>query len=499
MENLNIKVGADVQELTKGLDLAGKKVNDFGKEATTFANKTNTLTKSTANAVPALTSFSQVVQDAPYGIRGVANNITQLTQQFGYLSKSTGGTKAALKAMLGTLAGPAGILFAVSAITSLLVVFSDKLFKNKSATDENKDAQEALNKVLKNQSDLRKQLNSELTIASEIAKLEAKLAGKSAGEQYKASRQFRQANIALLEGQLAETERLYNEYDAKVKATRGKGFDEAVALRTKVYDKYIELEQKLNAARAGLRLQDLQEQVRIQDASEKAVNTHTQNLASTLENAHSVLKPVTDQLRADLQIIRPEDLKAQETALTEHQVAVMAALADFNQQADQIIRGGIAETFAGLAEAIGGALSQGENIVSAVGASLLSTLGGVLVDLGKLAISVGIGLAAIKKALQSLNPVAAIAAGVALVALGSFFKGAASNIGKSMGSSGGSDYGSSSIGSSRSYSSNIGSSGSFGGGTVVFEIAGTKLVGVLSNTLSRNRSLGGSLNVAYGT
>lgn len=92
------------------------------------------------NAVPALTSFSQVIQDAPYGIRGVANNITQLTSQFGYLSQSTGGAMGALKALGGSLLGPAGILFGVSLVTSALVTYGDQIFSAVGATNKLKEA-----------------------------------------------------------------------------------------------------------------------------------------------------------------------------------------------------------------------------------------------------------------------------------------------------------------------------------------------------------------------
>ena len=498
MENLNVKVSAEVQDLTKGLDQAEARMTKFGNQTTVLANKTGQLTKSTTNAVPALTSFSQVIQDAPYGIRGVANNITQLTSQFGYLSKAAGGPTAALKAMIGSLTGPAGILFAVSAVTSLLVSFGDKLFDNTKKVDDNEAAQTRLNKALALQRDLRKQLNSELDIASEIAAAEAKLAGKTEAEQYQAAKQFRQANIALLQGQLQESERLYKEYDARVKATRGKGFDEAVQLRDQAYKNVIETEQKLNESKARLYLADLKEQLRIQGESEKATVTHYANLATGIQNAAQNLTPVLDDIRAKFQIIKPEDLKAQLQTLTDGEIAIMAALSEFNTKADEIIRGGIVDTFGGLAEAIGGALGAGDNVIKSVGASLLSSLGGVLVDLGKLALSVGIGLAAIKKALQSLNPAAAIAAGIGLIALGSFFKGAASKIGNSMGS-GSSGYSSSSTGGGTSsygnYSSNQSYAGNSYGGTVVFEIAGTKLVGVLSNTLSKNKALGGNLSL----
>jgi hypothetical protein len=51
--------------------------------------------------------------------------------------------------------------------------------------------------------------------------------------------------------------------------------------------------------------------------------------------------------------------------------------------------------------------------------------------------------------------------------------------------------------STQSYSSGNYSSGAMGSGNVVFEIAGTKLVGVLNNTLKKNKSLGGSTNLLY--
>lgn len=93
----------------------------------------------------------------------------------------------------------------------------------------------------------------------------------------------------------------------------------------------------------------------------------------------------------------------------------------------------------GIGEALGNALANGGNVIEAVGMSLLSSLGKVLVQLGEMAIGVGITIGAIKKALQSLNPVVAIAAGVALIALGTVVGSAAKGLGNSMGSGGSSN------------------------------------------------------------
>ncbi len=176
-------------------------------------------------------------------------------------------------------------------------------------------------------------------------------------------------------------------------------------------------------------------------------------------------------------------------------LSYLEMLQDFNDQASEIINNGIANTFAGLGEAIGGALASGTNVLEAAGASLLSSLGGVLVQLGQLAIQTGVGILAVKTALKSLNPAVAIAAGVALIALGSAFKGKAAKIGNSGGSSGGG--GGSTGGDYTSPASSVSTGGGSGftNGSVVFEISGTSLIGVLSNSLDKNSRLGGTLGI----
>jgi len=174
---------------------------------------------------------------------------------------------------------------------------------------------------------------------------------------------------------------------------------------------------------------------------------------------------------------------------------IIIALGELNARASQIISGAIADTFAGIGFAIGDAIANGGSVLEAVGVALLSSLGGLLVEMGKMAIQIGVSLLAIKTALKSLNPAVAIAAGVALVALGSFFSSKSKSIGNSIGGGGGVSGGSGSGANNSSFTSSSFASRGSDGGTVVFEIAGQKLVGVLSNTLNANRRLGGQLGL----
>jgi hypothetical protein len=109
---------------------------------------------------------------------------------------------------------------------------------------------------------------------------------------------------------------------------------------------------------------------------------------------------------------------------------------EFNDTLSGTLTQGLNTAIVDIASGIGEALASGGNLIDSLGAVFLGSMGGILKQLGEMAIQVGIGVLAVKKALQTLNPFVAIAAGVALVAIGSAFSSSARSLGGSMGGQG---------------------------------------------------------------
>ena len=130
----------ETSRLRKELSNLEKSQKELSRATPTLTNGINATGKATANATPTLIEFGRVIQDAPYGIQGVANNIQQLVTNFGYLKASAGSSQSAFKALIGSLTGPAGMVVAVSAVTSILVQYGDEIFKAIGTTDELKEA-----------------------------------------------------------------------------------------------------------------------------------------------------------------------------------------------------------------------------------------------------------------------------------------------------------------------------------------------------------------------
>ena len=99
----------------------------------------------TGSATAATMELSRVVSDAPYGIRGMANNITQLVSQLGTASTKAGGLGNALKLMGKQMIGPLGAVFAITVLVSAIDLFWGANTKaEKSVEDMNKKLKEAI-------------------------------------------------------------------------------------------------------------------------------------------------------------------------------------------------------------------------------------------------------------------------------------------------------------------------------------------------------------------
>lgn len=118
------------------------------KSISNYANELGNANKQTGAATSATLEFGRVLSDAPYGIRGVANNLQQLASNLFFMSKGvdnvtgkTIGFGGAIGSLFKNLAGPAGILVAFQGVIALIDYLSNR-------TDEAKESIDKMNKSI---------------------------------------------------------------------------------------------------------------------------------------------------------------------------------------------------------------------------------------------------------------------------------------------------------------------------------------------------------------
>jgi DNA repair ATPase RecN len=118
-----LKKSTDVGEIQK----LNTKITSVESAIGTLNTRMNAVGRPAADATNALGNLSRVAQDAPYGFIGIANNLNPLLESFQRLSKESGSSSNALKAMVSGLTGPAGIGIALGVVSSLVVAFGDDI------------------------------------------------------------------------------------------------------------------------------------------------------------------------------------------------------------------------------------------------------------------------------------------------------------------------------------------------------------------------------------
>jgi hypothetical protein len=93
------------------------------------------LTKATSNYNSVGVDFARIIQDAPFGIIGVGNNITQLAGSFQVLKNQTGSTSAALKQSFASIFSSGNaLILGISLLTTAFTILQQQgFFKSEEA------------------------------------------------------------------------------------------------------------------------------------------------------------------------------------------------------------------------------------------------------------------------------------------------------------------------------------------------------------------------------
>lgn len=118
---INDKGKIKVEGLTRSFVKAETAFKKLGNEIkSTTEDGLNPLINKTGLAGATLVELGRTVSDLPYGFRGIANNLSQLSTLFSTLIMTTGGFKNGISAVIKEFRGPLGFIVIVQGVIALI-------------------------------------------------------------------------------------------------------------------------------------------------------------------------------------------------------------------------------------------------------------------------------------------------------------------------------------------------------------------------------------------
>jgi hypothetical protein len=130
-----------LRNLQKNAQIGSREYADLGQGVADLGQAMGGASMATGGMTSSALELGRVISDAPYGIRGMANNLSQLGSNLFFAAKQAGGMKNAITGLLGALRGPLGILVAFQAVIAAIDYFSAS---SKEAEDSTKSFTEEL-------------------------------------------------------------------------------------------------------------------------------------------------------------------------------------------------------------------------------------------------------------------------------------------------------------------------------------------------------------------
>jgi len=128
-DGIEIIISAEVQNAIAALEKVQASLLETDKVLNKVSNSTNQSAKVNNQAAFVLNNFNRVIQDLPFGLRGVANNLDPLIESFNKLRTSSLSTRGALAALSASFGGGAALAAGVSIATTVLMTYGDELLK----------------------------------------------------------------------------------------------------------------------------------------------------------------------------------------------------------------------------------------------------------------------------------------------------------------------------------------------------------------------------------
>lgn len=139
-----------IDGITKGFVEAGEAAQNFNAKASqgfdALATGANNARSATGSASATVLEAGRVVSDFNYGIRGVANNLSQLANNFVFTAKKAGGFMEGLKDIGQAFMGPLGIILAINVAIAALERWD---MSSRKASDANDDLSESLKQEMR--------------------------------------------------------------------------------------------------------------------------------------------------------------------------------------------------------------------------------------------------------------------------------------------------------------------------------------------------------------
>ena len=174
--------GSQATASIDNVTVSTKQLNTELKNLSLAAGKSKPKGNATGGATATVLELGRTISDSNYGIRGMANNLSQLVSNLVFTTKAAGGFAAGLKSIWSALMGPLGLVLAGQALIAMLERFDIEANKSKRAAEGLSDAFEenstqaeaylnVLNSIVLTEKDRQVVLGQISSLSAEYSKL----------------------------------------------------------------------------------------------------------------------------------------------------------------------------------------------------------------------------------------------------------------------------------------------------------------------------------------